>query len=67
MAATHPGFARVDTKLFLYYILHVIYILTESLYLLKKPHQNPLASFEDLSLHMDRKRETTLLYTRTIY
>jgi hypothetical protein len=35
----------------------------ESLYLLKKPHHNPLGNFKDLSIHMDRRREATLLYT----
>jgi hypothetical protein len=35
--------------LYMYY-----YVPLESLYLLKKPHQNPLDSFEDLSIHLDR-------------
>jgi hypothetical protein len=58
-----PRLCYVDTKVFLFYILHVIYILT----LLKNlinPYQNPLGSFEDLSLHRDRQREATLFYTK---
>jgi hypothetical protein len=27
------------------------------------PHQNPLSSFKDLSIHRDRQREATLFYT----
>lgn len=38
----------------------------ESLYLLKKPHQNPLRSFKDLSVHRDiqhdRKSDFVLYY-----
>jgi hypothetical protein len=34
----------------------------ESLYLLKRPHHNPLGSLKDLSIHRDRQREATLLY-----
>jgi hypothetical protein len=39
-------------------IAHINFSL-ESLYPLKKPHQNPLGSFEDLCLHRDRQRVTT--------
>ena len=35
-----------------YSIIHINLPL-ESLYLLKKPHQNPLRSFKDLSIHRD--------------
>ena len=36
----------------------------ESLHLLKKPHQNPLRDFKDLSIHRDRQRKAeTLFYT----
>jgi hypothetical protein len=28
-----------------------------------EPHQNPLCSFKDLSIHRDRQREATLFYT----
>jgi hypothetical protein len=35
----------------------------ESLYHLKKLHQNPLGSFNDLSIHKDRQRKATLFYT----
>ena len=38
-------------------VLNFIYIDV-----LKKPHQNPLRSFKDISTHMDRKREATLFY-----
>jgi hypothetical protein len=51
---TRPGFAQVQrTKVFLYYITHVIHmnLTLEPHYLLKKPHQNPLGSFKDLSIH----------------
>jgi hypothetical protein len=32
---------------------------------IKKPHQNPLCSFKDLSKRRDRQREATLFYTIT--
>jgi hypothetical protein len=32
------------------------------MYLIKKPHQNPLCSFKDLSILRDRQREATLFY-----
>jgi hypothetical protein len=42
--------------------MHINFVL-ESLCLLKKPHQNPFDSFEDLSIHWDRQREATLFDT----
>jgi hypothetical protein len=52
-------------KVFVYYIMRVILInlLLESFYPLKKPNQNLLGSFKDLSIHRDRQRGATLLYT----
>jgi hypothetical protein len=48
----------------LYYACHRhINLPLESLYLLKKPHQNPSGSYKDLSIHMARQREATLFYT----
>jgi hypothetical protein len=55
-----------DTKVFLYYIMQIIYIETVPLNHAayeKKSHENPLGSFKDLSIHRDRQREVTLLYT----
>ena len=44
----------------MYVIIHLNLPL-ESLYLLKKPHHNPLRSFKDLRIHMDRQRKATFL------
>lgn len=47
----------------LYYAFYIhINRPLESLYLLKEPHQNSLGSCKDLSIHMDRQREATLIY-----
>jgi hypothetical protein len=40
-----------------------INLTLKSFYLLKKSHQNPLGSFKDLSIHRDRQRGATLIYT----
>jgi hypothetical protein len=42
-----------------------INLLLESLYK-RKPHQNPLGTFIDLSIHTDRQREATLFYTKLL-
>lgn len=51
-------------------IIHINLPL-QSLYLLKKPHQNPLRSFKDLSKHRDRESDFVLYYvviiTRVIF
>jgi hypothetical protein len=45
-------------------VMHIIYIktflLNHSTYL-RKPHQNPLRNFEDLSIHRGRQRDFVLL------
>jgi hypothetical protein len=60
-----------DTKVFRYYNYDECYIHKnlpiEPHYLLKKPHQNPLGSFKDLSIHRDRQLEATLFYTMLLY
>jgi hypothetical protein len=40
-----------------------MYMLFESLVSIKKPQQNPLGTFEDLSIHRDRQWKATLFYT----
>jgi hypothetical protein len=65
--ATRPGVARVQCWYLsvsrLYYACYIhINLSLESLYLWKKPHQNPLGTFKDLSVHRDRQREATLFY-----
>jgi hypothetical protein len=58
---------NADTKVFLYYIIHVIHIQT---FLFNhssiKMHQNPWGRFKDLCIHRDRQREATLLYTMSL-
>jgi hypothetical protein len=54
---------NADNNVFLCYVMHVLYIFNlpiESLYLLKNC---PLRSFKDISIHRDRQREATLLYS----
>jgi hypothetical protein len=34
------------------------------LFYLLKPHQNPLGTFKDLSIHEDRQQAATLFYTK---
>jgi hypothetical protein len=47
-----------------YYACYIhINLSLESLYQLKKSHQNPLLNFKDLNMHRDRQREATLFYT----
>jgi hypothetical protein len=45
------------------YVIHIkTFLLNHSTYL-KKPDQNPLGRFKDLSIHRDRQREAPLFYT----
>jgi hypothetical protein len=46
-----------------YYFLYSHKPYHESLHSSKKPHQNTLNSFKDLSIHRDRQREAALFYT----
>ena len=34
----------------------------KTFYLLKEPHQNPMRSFKDLSIHRDRQQNATFFY-----
>jgi hypothetical protein len=56
---------NTDTKVFLFYILHVTYIWYSSRITLRikiKLYHNLLNSFKDLSKHRERQREVTLDY-----
>jgi hypothetical protein len=70
--ATRPGFTRAQCWYYsvslLYYVCYIhINLSLESLYLLKKPHQNQLRSFKNLSRYSDRRREATLFCTMLWY
>jgi hypothetical protein len=59
-----PGFARMHCWYWCVSLLCYTYKPFSWIALsVKKPHQNPLGRFKDLSIHRDRQREVTLFYT----
>jgi hypothetical protein len=54
-------------KVFLYYNMHARDMKTFLNHSVCKPHQNPMGSFKDLSIHSDRQAEMIMFYTMSRY